>query len=271
MPVRIKIAVGLAATAFLAVLSALIASAVLFPPPWRWLAAAAACLEVLALLFALDVYVPQVTVYTPCFRRGKKGSRRVALTFDDGPSAVTTEKILRVLKQHGARATFFVLGRSIEGNEKILRRIAEDGHEIGNHGYSHTKMHRLAASKLDDEIQRTERLVRKVARSRTVLLRTPHGFTGPRVGAAARRNGYRIVGWTRGVWDTDRDVTAARIVKRTLRNLEGGEIILLHDARGDDTSHVQRATVEALPDILRGIEALGLSPVPVGDLMSERP
>jgi peptidoglycan/xylan/chitin deacetylase (PgdA/CDA1 family) len=269
MPLHVKIKAGLLVFLGLGLLSFLVAVTVLAPWPWRVLSAALAAAEVAGILAALELYVPQVTILTPSVWRGRSGGDRVALTFDDGPGGRVTEQILDVLSARGVHATFFVLGMRVEGNEGILRRMADEGHEIGNHGLSHRKMHRMPVSAVLREIEETERLVERVSGVRTHLLRTPHGFVSPAVGRAAGSRGYRIVAWSRGVWDTDEGVTADVIAARALKNIKDGDILLLHDAHGDDTKRQQLTTAEALPLIIEGARARGLRFVTAGEIVRE--
>jgi len=269
MPLHVKIKVALLVLLCLGLLSFFVVMVGLTPWPWRVLFAALAAAEIVGILAALEFYVPQVTILTPSSWRGRSGGGRAALTFDDGPGGEVTEKILDVLSSLDVHATFFVLGERVEGNEAILRRMADEGHEIGNHGFSHRKMHFMPESAVKKEIEKAERLIERASGVRTLLLRTPHGFVSPAVWRAAGSRGYRIVAWSRGVWDTDEGVTAEEIAVRALKNIRDGDILLLHDAHGDDTKRLQQATVEALPMIIEGARIRGLAFVPVGELISE--
>ncbi|MFH1434612.1 MAG: polysaccharide deacetylase family protein [Pseudomonadota bacterium] len=268
MPLHVKIKVGfliavLACTAaFFAVMAA--SSQALW---LRAVFAALLLLEALGMLAALELYVPQVNIITKSFRRGDRGSGMVALSFDDGPAGPGTVEILGVLAAHGVKATFFILGQYIDGNEKILEQMAGQGHETGNHGYSHRKMHFMPGKRIEEEIRKTEELIVRASGKKPVLLRTPHGFVSPAVGSAARRLGYRIAAWTTGVWDTDKGVTPEQIAARALENLKAGDILLLHDGHGDDRNRIQSATAAALPMIIEGIKSKNMRTVPVGELL----
>lgn len=269
MPLHVKIKVSLAVAAAAVLAAGLSFLAVLYTGPPRYVFITFVVLEILLILSALEVYVPRFNVITKSLWRGKRNSRKIGLSFDDGPGAGITERVLKILKRHDVKATFFVLGKSIAGNESILLKMSREGHEIGNHGFSHEKMHRMPAEKIEKEVKTTERLIRKITTIRPALLRTSHGFVSPLVGAVAKREGYRIVAWTKGVWDTDEGVTPGEITSRTLKNLKGGDILLLHDAHGDDKKRVQKATAEALPEIIRGVKSLDYELVPVGELIKE--
>ena len=268
MPLHVKIKVGFLVAGLACMAAFLTVMAVFSPEIWlRILFAALLLLETLGILAALELYVPQVNIITKSFRRGDRGSGMVALSFDDGPAGANTEEILRVLAAHNVKATFFILGEYIQGNESVLLKMARENHEIGNHGYSHEKMHFMSRRKVEREIETTQSLIKKITAKRPFLLRTPHGFVSPTVGSAARRLGYRIAAWTTGVWDTDKGVTPGQIVARAIEKIAAGDILLLHDGHGDDRNRVQRATAEALPIIIEGIQSKNLRIVPIGKLM----
>ena len=270
MPLHVKIKVGFL-VAVLACVAAFFAVMAVFNSG-LWIRAAFTALlivEILGILAALELYVPQVTIITKSFWHGDRGSGMVALSFDDGPAGANTGEILRVLAEHNVKATFFILGQYIDGNEKILEQMAGQGHELANHGFSHRKMHFMAEKKIEDEISKTEGLIVRASGKKPVLLRTPHGFVGPAVGSAARRLGYSIAAWTKGVWDTDKGVTPGRIAERALENIKAGDILLLHDGHGDDRNRVQSATAEALPLIIEGIQSKSMRVVPVRELMEK--
>jgi len=180
----------------------------------------------------------------------------VSLTFDDGPNPRATPRILEVLRREGVRATFFVLGRHAERWPELVRRTALDGHQIGNHGYFHRKLHRRSPSYVRDDLTRgTEQIVR-ASGVRPRHFRAPHGFRSPWVTPIAASLGQRTVGWSLGVWDSARpgaDVIAAR----ALEGMRAGSILLLHDGDGYDPDGDRLQTAEALPDILAGLRRRG--------------
>ncbi|HKH93691.1 MAG TPA: polysaccharide deacetylase family protein [Gemmatimonadaceae bacterium] len=180
----------------------------------------------------------------------------VSLTFDDGPNPRATPRILEVLRREGVRATFFVLGRHAERWPELVRRTALDGHQIGNHGYFHRKLHRRSPSYVRDDLTRgTEQIVR-ASGMRPRHFRAPHGFRNPWVTPIAASLGQRTVGWSLGVWDSacpGADVIASRAVE----GMHAGSILLLHDGDGYDPDGDRLQTAEALPDILAGLRRRG--------------
>jgi peptidoglycan/xylan/chitin deacetylase (PgdA/CDA1 family) len=183
----------------------------------------------------------------------------VALTFDDGPGAVTAG-ILEVLAAHGARATFDVLGERIAGGEGVLRRAVSAGHELGVHGWRHGD-HRDHPWARARGAGRTARLLAGVCGVRARVFRPPFGATNRRLEVAIAVHGLRTV-----LWDVDpRDFEepgAAVIAERTLAGVRPGSIVLLHDDRPELTP-----TIEALDVILRELSRRGLATATVSQLL----
>lgn len=199
-------------------------------------------------------------VFGRVVNRGPASRPRIALTFDDGPGP-STPAILDALADAGARATFFVLGRQAEAHPEVVARIADEGHEIANHGFDHGILVFRDPAHVRDQLDRTERAVERAAGPGTMrrLFRAPHGFRGPLTTRAAAQAGYRTVGWTSGVFDSAQpgcDVIADRVA----RALHPGAIILLHDADGWDPSASRSQTADAIPAICAGARTLGLEP-----------
>ncbi len=176
--------------------------------------------------------------------------RVVALTFDDGPNPDATPRILDALAAADARATFFILGRHAERWPALVRRVHAEGHAIGNHGYYHRKLHFKSPAYVRDDLTRGADAIAHACGERPALFRAPHGFRSPWVNAVARSLGERVVGWTLGVWDSDRPGADA-IARRTLDGARPGVILLLHDGDGYDADGDRRQTAEAVPVVAR--------------------
>ena len=180
----------------------------------------------------------------------------VSLTFDDGPNARATPRILDVLRRERVRATFFVLGRHAERWPELVRRTALEGHQLGNHGYFHRKLHRRTPAYVRDDLTRgTEQIVR-ASGVRPRHFRAPHGFRSPWVTPIASSLGQRTVGWSLGVWDSARPGADA-IASRALEGMKAGSILLLHDGDGYDPAGDRLQTAEALPAIIDGLRRRG--------------
>jgi peptidoglycan/xylan/chitin deacetylase (PgdA/CDA1 family)/uncharacterized membrane protein YbhN (UPF0104 family) len=193
----------------------------------------------------------------------------VAITFDDGPSPDTTPRVLDALRDADARATFFILGRHAEQHPKIVERMVREGHEVANHTYSHGILVFASAGEITRELLRTHRVLLASGARPPRLFRAPHGFRNPVVVRVARRLGYRVVGWTKGVFDTALP-GANTIAARSRKALRPGAILLLHDADGNGDGD-RSQTADALPQILRDAAEAGLKPVTVSELAALAP
>lgn len=153
------------------------------------------------------------------------GERYLALTFDDGPRRGITDRLLDGLGQRGARATFFVVGEQIGGNEDLIRRMAAEGHQIGNHTYSHTRLLDAEPETVIREIRRTEVLLAQLTGAESCWLRPPYGLIDSQRAA--------LVDTPMIYWSVDpedwRLLDARRVVDQVQSQVTEGDIILLHD------------------------------------------
>lgn len=182
--------------------------------------------------------------------------RAVALTFDDGPNPNATPVILDALAARNVKATFFVLGRHAEQWPELVKRVADEGHAIGNHGYFHRKLHLRSPSYVRRDLALGASAIEGAAHVRPRLFRAPHGFRSPWVTAIARSLGERTVGWSLGVWDSDRPGVDT-IVQRTVDGARPGSILLLHDGDGYDPNGDRMQTALAVPLIVDRLLAAG--------------
>lgn len=198
----------------------------------------------------------------------------IALTFDDGPDPAYTPAILDVLKRENVTATFFVIGKNGDEHPDLLRRIVNEGHEVGNHTFTHPNLGEIPGRLTALELNATQRLIESITGRSTVLFRPPYfgdaeadkpDEVEPAI--VARNLGYVMVGLRIDPGDWQPDVTSDQIVKRTIdkamdSNPETrGQIVLLHDSGGD-----RRATVEALPRLIHDLRNRGFKFVLVSDL-----
>jgi len=185
---------------------------------------------------------------------------KVALTFDDGPDPKYTPAILDTLKSRGVLATFFVVGKDADDHPGILRRIYREGHEIGNHTYTHRNLSLTAPWISRLEVVANERLIETIVGRRTVLFRPPYfGDAEPTTSdeldpvAMATQLGYTTVGVHIDSEDWQKGMTAPMIIAETMRKRrDGNNIVLMHDSGGD-----RAATVAALGPIIDSLKARG--------------
>jgi len=230
--------------------------------------AAGAAVAGVAAAAAWGAFAPSSPLFGRPLRRGPRNRPRAALTFDDGPGRSTPE-VLDALSSEGVRATFFVLGRQAERHPDLVRRIAEDGHEIGNHGYDHGILVFRGGAHVADQLSRTEAAVRRAAGESAMrpLFRAPHGYRGPATARAAAGMGYRVASWTRGVFDSAEPGVEV-IAERASRALAPGAVILLHDADGWAPERSRAQTAAAIPAICRAARRRGIELVPLGELVA---
>jgi cellulose synthase/poly-beta-1,6-N-acetylglucosamine synthase-like glycosyltransferase/peptidoglycan/xylan/chitin deacetylase (PgdA/CDA1 family) len=204
-------------------------------------------------------------------RRGGIVPGKVALTFDDGPDPRFTPPILDALAAAGAPATFFVIGLNAGRAPALVRRAFDEGHEIGNHSYSHPDVDAVGDLRLRLELETTSRLVETLIGRRPLLYRPPsladiepRTVEGAAAFARAGSLGYLVVDADVDPRDWER-TSAADLTRRVLDEAEDGGVVLLHDGGGDRST-----TVEALPGIIEGLRRRGLRIVPLAELVGKR-
>lgn len=200
-------------------------------------------------------YYPNAPFFGPVTGRGPR-RRELYLTFDDGPNPRSTPLVLEVLAAEAVPAAFFMVGRHVRRHPDLARAAVLAGHEVGNHTMTHRKLPHLGIRAVTRELSDTHRCLEEVTGRAPRLFRAPHGYRSPAVARAARSLGYRTIGWTFGVWDSD-PIGAERIRKRVKARLRLGAIILLHDGDGYDPDGDRRPTAAALPGIIRDARAAG--------------
>jgi len=193
-------------------------------------------------------------------RNGRTDLARVAITIDDGPHPLITPMILEALKQAGVKATFFVIGKMAEEYPELLRRIVAEGHELGNHTYSHTRLKTLAPTQIWAEIRACDEVVYRLTGVRMKFLRPPGGGYDEQALRVIRAAGYSLGLWTNNTGDW-RKPPVQTIVRNALRNIGPGGIILMH--QGEPVS------VEAIPLIVRGLRQMGLEPGTLSSIVSQ--
>jgi peptidoglycan-N-acetylglucosamine deacetylase len=190
--------------------------------------------------------------------RGGEHRRRVALTFDDGPTPLTLD-YLEVLDQLDARATFFLVGELCAANPELVREIAARGHELANHGYTHRPFPKLGMRELSSELLRTQALLPSQRRGRA-LVRPPYGAVSPTSLLTCARRGFTTVLWSLNSGDWTRHDPEEVAKPFTSRAAAGGDIVLLHEG--------QSWTMNALPTIVGELKKAGHELVTVSELLA---
>jgi polysaccharide deacetylase family sporulation protein PdaB len=183
----------------------------------------------------------------------------VALTFDDGPVSTTTPEILNILKEKNIKATFFVVGEQVKRFPTLVSREIAEGHEVGNHTYTHPMVANLQESMIEEELKNTEKEILKVAPKPT-LFRPPGGFYNKKIIKIAKDREYSTILWSIDPVDW-RSPPVGDIVDLVIKDVKPGSIILLHDGKYPST------TPEALWFIIDILESRGYEFVTVSELL----
>ena len=154
--------------------------------------------------------------------------KKIALTFDDGPSIYTLE-VLELLKKYNAKATFFCIGKNIEAHPEILQKVIDEGHLVGNHSYSHSKFFDFYnAKKITEELQKTDALLEKFTSKKINFFRPPYGVTTPSIRRALKVTGHKTIGWN--IRSLDGGTKNQELIfNRLIKHISPGGIVLLHD------------------------------------------
>ena len=202
--------------------------------------------------------------------RVKTAGKKVALTFDDGPSPVWTPLILDALKKVNVKATFFMIGHHVKEYPDVARRVAAEGHEIGNHSYAHTVLVYYTSEELEEDVKYTELVIKEITGQTTTCFRPPKALITKREKEKIKSIGYKTVLWSLNSKDW---VTFDHkyIVKYILHNIRNGDIILFHDSgsvfgrEGGDRSQ----TVSAIPLLVEKLRERGFHFVTIDELIKE--
>jgi len=183
----------------------------------------------------------------------------VALTFDDGPSPAVTPLILEILKQNGAKATFFMIGNRVQNYPEIAKQVANEGHEIGNHTGSHPNLTKLSEAQIWQEIVGNSQLIEGVIGRSPTCFRPPYGVYNPIVEKVAFEHHVPIVLWSVDSLDW-KNRNPEGVNTRVEETVTPGSIVLLHD--------IHQSTAEALPALMTGLRNQGYQFVTISELIS---
>lgn len=190
-------------------------------------------------------------------KHGRTHSRTIALTFDDGPHPELTTKTLKLLRDAGVKATFFMTGRNVQAYPGTALAVANAGHEIANHTFTHPNLTKITIEQMARELESTSSILESILGVSPAYFRPPGGQYDDSVLREATAQGMTTVLWTANPADYSCD-TAHDVAQKVLKAAKPGGIILLHDTWD--------LSVEALPEILAGLKKKGLRVVPVSGL-----
>src|SRR5664279_4243423 len=210
---------------------------------------------------------PTLHAYGRSFVGLPPGTRKLALTYDDGPNDACTLHLMEVLARHDVKATFFVLGQFVQQKPEIVRALAAAGHVIGNHSWDHPRLIFASDSELRSQVERTQAAVFDACGATPTLFRPPYGGRRPGTLQTVRKLGLEPVMWNVTGYDW-KATSADKVVAHAQRQIHGGDVILMHDgdqlAMGSDRAH----SVEATNRIVALYKAEGLQFVTIPETVS---
>lgn len=250
-----RASINLLALAILAVLAAL---NFMFPVPW-WLYPIVLLLWFLVTL--CGSFFIQWNYHLSSLHHNKNISKnQVSLTFDDGPNQVFTPRVLELLKQYNAKATFFLIGKNAEKHSELVQDILRQGHTIGNHTYSHSNNFGFfGTSKVVKDLQKANAIIEKITGYKMKLYRPAFGVTNPSIQEAVKALKITPIGWTIRSLDTT-NRSEESILKRITSKVSKGDVILLHDTSDK--------TIEVLERLLLFLQVNNLKSVPIDRLLN---
>jgi polysaccharide deacetylase family sporulation protein PdaB len=220
------------------------------------------------LFLTLSAVLPENDVFGRVFYNMQTTQKIVALTFDDGPNPPYTEQLLDVLKENHVSATFFLIGQNVEKHPELVKRIAAEGHQLGNHTYHHMDLLKADRKLIADEVDRTNQVITAASGITPHLVRPPHGFRDPVVMEMMAERNLKVVEWS--VMSRDwLNPGVDTIVERTISKVKNGSIILLHDGDGIAAQDSRAQTIEATRRIIQILSAQGYKFVTVDEILAK--
>lgn len=215
------------------------------------------------LMMAMGSFSLSWTFYLKAFTNKKNlKEKKIAITFDDGPNPEFTLKVLDILNHYNAKATFFCIGQNIEKHPEILKAIAEHGHGIGNHSFSHNLMIDFNSTEAWlNEIKQTDNTIYKITGKKTALFRPPFGVTTPKLAKALKVTEHRVIGWNIRSFDTVIK-NPKHIAKNITKRIQPGAVILLHDK--------QTNVLPVLEHLLQFLQKQDYQSATINELLNEK-
>jgi peptidoglycan-N-acetylglucosamine deacetylase len=210
---------------------------------------------------------PTSQLYGRNFTGLPRGTKKLALTYDDGPNDPHTESLLDVLDRHDVKATFFLIGRYVRQRPDLVRRQLVLGHAIGNHTWDHPNLIFSTPDSLRSQLQRTSKEIFDACGQKPALFRPPFGGRRPGVVQAARSMGMTTIMWNVTCYDW-RAKNSDAVERHATRQVRGGDVILLHDGGhkgfGADRSH----TIKATDNLIRRYKGQGYEFVTIPEMLA---
>jgi len=223
------------------------------------------CIFCFCVFFDQAILTRRGTIY-----RVKTVKKKIALTFDDGPSPEWTPKILDELKKANIKATFFMIGHHVREYPEIARRVVDEGHVIGNHGFAHSVILYYTPAEVEEEIKYTEHVIREITGQTTDIFRPPKAWLRKAIKEKINAMGYKVVLWSLNSkdWVTFNYKYMVKYLSLRVRN---GDILLFHDS-GNVLSREggnRMQTVKAIPLLAETLRKKGFEFVSIEELINE--
>ena len=212
---------------------------------------------------------PTSQVYGRTFIGMERGSPYLALTYDDGPNDPWTLRLLEVLDRHSVKATFFVLGRFAQQKPEIVRALAAAGHVIGNHSWDHPRLIFASNAELRRQLEQTQSAIFDACGVTPTLFRPPFGGRRPGTLSAIRELGLEPIMWNVTCYDW-RPTSGDKVFAHARRQIQGGDVILMHDGDQRAMGADRRHSVEATDRIVKRYKAEGLQFVTIPEMMEKQ-
>jgi peptidoglycan-N-acetylglucosamine deacetylase len=204
--------------------------------------------------------------YGQTFTGLPSGSRQIALTYDDGPNDPHTLRLLEVLAKHNVHATFFLIGRYVQQRPEIVRAIAQAGHVVGNHAYTHPLLIFKSETEIRQQLSQCRSALQDAVGQHSLLFRPPFGGRRPAVLRIARELGLEPVMWNVTGYDWNAPPAAA-IERKVAKQIRGGDVILLHDGGHKQMGADRSQTVIATDQLIARHKAEGYEFVTISQMM----
>lgn len=214
---------------------------------------------------ALTSLTPARRLLLPGLAGRVRGGEGIALTYDDGPDPLSTPQFLDLLERHDVRATFFLLGAWVEPNARLVRDMADRGHELAVHGWDHQCLAVKRPGRLRGELDRAAACIAEASGQLPAFYRPPYGVMTAEVPYAARAAGLRTVLWSTWGRDWSASATPASVTRRVERALRPGGTVLLHDTDRTSTPGSWRTTLAASEVLLTRWRARGIPVQTLGE------
>jgi peptidoglycan/xylan/chitin deacetylase (PgdA/CDA1 family) len=231
------------------------------PSAWPW--AVGAVIADHALLTAAGL-TPRSALLGPNWTRlpaAASDRREIAITVDDGPDPRITPRVLDLLEERGAKATFFCIGERVQRHAELTREMVRRGHSVENHSQRHLSYFSLLGPRgLVSEVERAQDTIGITTGQQPLFFRAPAGLRSPFLDPVLSRLGLRLASWTRRGFDTV-NTSAPTVLGKLTRGLGAGDILLLHDGHAALTGNGAAVILEVLPRLLDALAAARLTPV----------